>query len=256
LTERSSLSRRREPYPELHAGGFSRVDGTVEFFSRVQALLPESGHVLDLGAGRGKWQEDACAWRRRLSDLRGDGRLVIGADIDHAVTQNRGVDTAVLLPPEGGLPFPDASLAMVVSDWVFEHVADPLLLAGELTRTVAPGGWVCARTPNRWGYVGLGARLIPNDKHVHLLGRLQPQRADKDVFPVSYRLNARSAVRRFFREEEWLDRSYTYNPDPDYVGTSHVARSLVLAWQRLAPQGFGTTLHIFLRRRAASGRAS
>ncbi|OWY62641.1 hypothetical protein B7486_57335, partial [cyanobacterium TDX16] len=44
----------RRLYPEVGAGGFSRSDGTVEFWSRVQALVTPGAHVLDLGAGRGR----------------------------------------------------------------------------------------------------------------------------------------------------------------------------------------------------------
>ena len=40
-------------YPENRAGGFSRCDGTVQFYQRVRALLRPNYVVLDFGAGRG-----------------------------------------------------------------------------------------------------------------------------------------------------------------------------------------------------------
>ncbi len=40
-------------YPEHLAAGFSSVDSTVQFYSRIRALLKEHHRVLDLGAGRG-----------------------------------------------------------------------------------------------------------------------------------------------------------------------------------------------------------
>ena len=236
-------------HPETHAGGFSKVDGTVEFFSRVQAILPGHGFVLDLGAGRGQWQEDTCVWRRNLADLRGPRRLVVAADIDSTITEHAGVDAAVLLPPHGGLPFRDQSFDMVVADWVLEHVVDPAGFANELRRVVSPGGWICARTPNKWGYVGIGARLIPNLKHVDLLERLQPERHERDVFPVSYRLNTRRTIAHFFVAAEWNNYSYVYNPDVDYVGESFAAGCLVQAWQWIVPNPLATALHIFLQRR-------
>lgn len=235
--------------PEAAAGGFSSVDGTVEFYSRVQALLPTRGTVLDLGAGRGKWQEDSCAWRRDLCDLRGNRRLVVGVDIDRAVTDNDGVDAAVLLGADGSLPFESGSIALVLADWVFEHLADPAPLAAELARVLRPGGWLCARTPNKWGYVAIGARLVPNRLHVRLLGGLQPRRAERDVFPTFYRVNTRAALRHALPEELWMDCTYGHNPDPDYVGRSVTAYRALVAWQRLAPQFVATTLHAFLQRR-------
>ena len=240
---------RKRWYPEIGAGGFSRIDGTVEFYSRVQAVLPGAGTVVDLGAGRGNWQEDSCQWRRRLCDLRAVGRLVVGADIDPAVENNTGVDVAVLLGHGGMLPFSDGSLRVVVADWVFEHIDDPLITAQELARTVAPGGWVCARTPNKWGYVGVGARLVPNRHHVQFLRRLQPYRDEADVFPVRYKLNTLDAIRTAFPAAHWRHCSYGYNPDPGYTGHSISGLLLVEAWQRVAPEVLCATLHIFLQRR-------
>lgn len=239
----------RRSNPETGAGGFSKVDGTVEFFSRVQAVLPDKGIVVDLGAGRGKWQEDPCRWRQRLCQLRYNTRSVIGVDVDRAVSQNTGVDAAVLAGRDGMLPFRAGSLTAVVADWVFEHLPDPATTARELARTVGPGGWVCARTPTRWGYIGLGARLVPNEHHVRLLRRLQPERKASDVFAVQYRLNTRSAIRRAFPPELWRDYSYTYNPDPSYFGRSTMGLFLLGAWQRVAPQALAATWHIFLQRR-------
>jgi SAM-dependent methyltransferase len=240
---------RRRWYPETGAGGFSRIDGTVEFFSRVQAVLSPEGPVVDLGAGRGKWLDDPCQWRRRLCDLSGDGRLVLGADVDPAVKQNNGVDVAVLLGHNGMLPFRDRSLRTVVADWVFEHIDDPIVTAQELARTVAPGGWVCARTPNRWGYIGVGARLVPNHHHVGFLRRLQPYRDQIDIFPVRYKLNTPQAIRRAFPSEYWRDCTYGFNPDPSYVGRSPGALLLLEAWQRVAPRPAAAILHVFLQRR-------
>ena len=44
-------------YPESAAGGFSRNDGTVAFYQRVQALLRPDSVVIDFGAGRGQFLE-------------------------------------------------------------------------------------------------------------------------------------------------------------------------------------------------------
>ena len=40
-------------YPENRAGGFSRCDGTVQFYQQVHALLRPNYVVADFGAGRG-----------------------------------------------------------------------------------------------------------------------------------------------------------------------------------------------------------
>lgn len=40
-------------FPEIEVGGFTSIDGTIEFYTRISALLNPSMTVLDFGAGRG-----------------------------------------------------------------------------------------------------------------------------------------------------------------------------------------------------------
>lgn len=59
-------------FPEIAAGGFSRVDGTVQFWQRVRALVRPESVVLDFGAGRGASQsEDSVEYRRNILSLKG-----------------------------------------------------------------------------------------------------------------------------------------------------------------------------------------
>ena len=48
-------------YPESLFGGFTDVDGTITFFTRVNALIDSSSVVLDVGCGRGVYGEDTVA---------------------------------------------------------------------------------------------------------------------------------------------------------------------------------------------------
>lgn len=41
-------------YPESRFGGFTDVDGTVAFYTRVQSLVEAGSVVLDVGCGRGE----------------------------------------------------------------------------------------------------------------------------------------------------------------------------------------------------------
>jgi hypothetical protein len=45
-------------FPETRFGGFTYVDGTVNFFTRVNALLEPGSVVLDVGCGRGGYVAD------------------------------------------------------------------------------------------------------------------------------------------------------------------------------------------------------
>lgn len=243
------MRERGDRAPEVLAGGFSRHDGSVEFYGRVRALLPVEGVVLDFGAGRGRWREDLCLYRRHLNDLRGEQRFVVGADVDREITENAGIDAAVLVSRDVQLPLRSASVDLAVADWVFEHLDHPPAFVTEMERVIRPGGWLCARTPNRWGYVGIGARLVPNRWHTRILRRLQPFRSEKDIFPTRYSMNTLTRLGELFSPSSWVHASYPYNPDPGYTGRSRSASLFVAGWQRVTPRPVATNLFVFLQRR-------
>lgn len=145
-------------YRETDAGGFTRLDGTVAFYTRVNALLAPEMVVVDLGAGRGADAGNAgSGYRRRLAMLRGKVARVIGVDVDEAVRENPKLDEAVVY--DGGrIPLPDASADVVVSDWTLEHIPDPALFAAEIHRILKPGGWLAARTPHLFSALVLSVR--------------------------------------------------------------------------------------------------
>lgn len=238
-------------YPEVGAGGFTRVDSRVNFYLRVNALLRPEMTVLDLGAGRGAWAGTFDDFRRSLVTLKGKCRRVVGVDPDPAVLANPTLDEAHVAAPGAPLPLPDASVDLIVAYAVLEHVAEHERFAAEIGRVLRPGGWFCAWTPNRWGYVGVGARLVPSALHARLLPRVSPhdRRREQDVFPTVYRMNTRRRIRRLFPAAAYEDCSHVVAGPPSYnFGSAAVARLLQLH-ARLAPPAFGQALHVFVRRR-------
>ena len=238
-------------YPECAAGGFSRADPRMMFYIRVNALIEPHMTVVDLGAGRGLWADIATGYRRSLCVLRGKCRHVIGVDPDPAVMENKTVDEALIASPDGSLPLTDNSAEMIVAYAVLEHVSNPEVFAREVRRVLRPGGWLCAWTPNKWGYIGLGARLVPNALHAGLLPIISPgdQRWENDVFPTYYRLNTISQIRRFFGHDYFDNFSFLMNGLPTYNFNSHILARLLLLYGRLVPPALSQHLHVFIRRR-------
>lgn len=242
-------------YPEIGAGGFSHVDGTVGFYTHVEALLRPEFTVLDLGAGRGaQLLSQPDTYRTKLSTLKGKVRHVVGIDVDEAVLENPFLDEARVIRIGEPYPFPDDTFDLIVSDWVLEHVANPEEFAAEIGRVLKPGGWFCARTPNRWGMVGLFVNLIPNSRHAGLLAKLTPDRQSRDVFPTAYRLNTLAKIQSAFPAPQWEHHSYLSNPEPPYVQRWLWAmRAVQLAW-RFAPGRCATVLNVFIQRKGGTGR--
>ena len=235
--------------PEIAAGGFARDDSTIHFYTRVNALLEPQMTVLDFGAGRGHMFDGPQDYGHRLAKLQGKVAKVIGIDVDPAVTGHPYLDECHVIRPGDAVPAADASVDLVVARWVLEHLPDPARFATEIDRVLKPGGWLCAHTVNRWGYVGIGSRAVPNGMHVRALRQLQPERKDVDVFSVQYKLNSMNDIARYFPAGEWENCSYLCNFIPKYFANSRVLFAVFSAFQQIAPKALSTDLLVFLRKK-------
>lgn len=238
----------RSFYPEARFGGFTDIDGTIAFYSRVRALLSAEFIALDIGCGRGAVAEDPVSFRREIATLRGHCQRVIGIDVDPVGAMNPNVDEFRLIR-DGRWPVEDASMDLAVADWVLEHLDDPPAFFAEAARVIKPGGYFCARTPNAWSYGAVASRLIPNHLHARILAWTKATRTEQDVFPTHYRCNTRGALSRFLRESGFADHVvYGYDPEPGYLAFSRITYALGMLHQRLAPRAIRANLFVFARR--------
>jgi SAM-dependent methyltransferase len=236
--------------PERQAGGFTRDDGNIAFYARGTARLDAGAVLLDFGAGRGRqFDVPDPGYLQQLQKFQGKVKRVIGVDVYDGVNEHPYLDESHVVPPGGRLPLPDQSVDIVVADWVFEHIDDPAQVAGEMQRVLRPGGWLCARTVNRWGYVAIGATIIPNSLHRRVLGGLVPTGKPDDVFDTRYRLNSIGALNRHFPAHDWTNCSYVSNSLPRYFGKSLGMLRLFDFVHWLTPPPFKTDLFAFLQRR-------
>jgi SAM-dependent methyltransferase len=236
-------------FREIRAGGFSRLDGTVQFYLRVNALLSPDMTVVDLGAGRGAVSDDRKGFRRDLATLKGKVREVIGVDLDPAVLDNPIVDKALVY--DGlEIPLADNSADLVVSDHTFEHVTDPTTFSQEVGRILKPGGWLCARTPYHLSAVAAVSSVVPNRFHSAMLTAIQPRRKSFDVFPTAYKLNSFARLNRYFPASRWENASYTWSPEPAYHFDNRFLFGFMLALDAIKrPLLGGEVLLVFLRKR-------
>lgn len=235
--------------PEVQVGGFTRRDTTLLLYSLIRSVLEPHFRVLDFGAGRGAESESPFRFKRDFVNLRGDVARMVGVDVDPAVLENPMLDEAHVFVPGDRLPFPDSSFDLIFSDWVLEHVDDPVLLATEVQRLLKPGGWFFARTPNKFGVIAIGASIIPNSAHVKVLKKLQPDRTAPDVFPTRYRMNTASAIRRIFPSESWENFSSTIDTEIQYLVQYPIVFHAVDRLSRLLPSPLKPVLLVALRKR-------
>lgn len=235
-------------HPERRIDGFSKLSGTLTFYSFVRAIALRHGvkSVLDYGAGRGAFSEEQEFLTPYLRDLRFAGAHVCACDIDPIVKTHGYSDEQILIQADKPLPFADSAFDLVVSDMTFEHIANPLLTASELLRVLKPGGYICARTPNGYGYVAIIAGLAPNSWHVRLLRKVQPDRKAKDVFPTHYKMNTTKQIRKLFPSCEIY--SFTLFGEPFYCFGNALLYRAMLILHRLLPPSLAPTLCLFIRK--------
>jgi SAM-dependent methyltransferase len=223
------------------------TDSAHVFMVSAQAIAARSGLIAEVGCGRGALVDLAApggAWQ----DLRGDGRAVVGIDIEEVGAENPIIDEFRLIGEDGVWPLDDASVDLAVSDFVLEHVTDPVAFVSQLARVLRPGGVFIARTINRNSPLALAARTVPNHSHARVLEHLQPGREERDVFHTAYRMNTRRDLQALFaREFDWALARRTGLEQ--YCKPWPTLRRAVGPVERVLPTSLWMALVVFARRR-------
>jgi ubiquinone/menaquinone biosynthesis C-methylase UbiE len=234
-------------YPETNFGGFSDVDGTIAFYSHVNALTHLDSTILDIGCGRGSWLDDPIIFRRDLRFMRGKCLKVIGLDIDPKAAGNLSLDEFRLL--DGNTwPVSDSNIDLCVCDYVVEHVQDPPTFFSECWRVLKPGGYLCIRTTNLFSYFGIVAKLIPNRDHIRILRQAKERVLAEDIFPTFFRCNTIPIIKRHLARNHFNHTVYGYEAEPGYLSFSGIAYYLGVLHQKFVPGIFRIGIHAFAKK--------
>jgi SAM-dependent methyltransferase len=158
------------------------------FENEVQSRLRPEHTLLDAGCGR-----EAPV----LQKFRGCASKLIGIDIGAFKDEIPGIE--LIQSDLGHMKIDSASVDVVMSRSVMEHVVDPRQVYTEVNRILKPGGYFIFLTPNLWDYASLIAKAVPNSMHPCIVAKTEG-RAPEDVFPVVYGTNTRRAVYKWAQE--------------------------------------------------------
>lgn len=164
----------------------------------VRKHLCPGDSLLDAGCGH-----DAPVLRKFL----GSARELIGIDLVNFDSEVSGirlinrdlVDTALAA----------ASIDMVMSRSVMEHIADPAGMYQEMHRILRPGGYFIFLTGNMWDYSAIIAKLMPNRYHPWIVARTQGTNGER-AFPVAYKTNTRRAIKGYANGAGFEIASFAY----------------------------------------------
>lgn len=193
------------------------------FEQRVQSLIgPRTRVLLDAGCGR-----TVPVLRKFLGRV----EQLIGVELVEFTDVPQGIQThnADL----GHLPLADASVDLVMSRSVFEHLTDPASVYAEFARVLRPGGQIVFLTANMWDYGTLVARLIPNRFHARIVKRVEG-REEEDTFPTAYRTNTRADVDRLAASSGLRVARFEYlSQYPNYLMFNGVAFFVGMLYEKL-----------------------
>jgi SAM-dependent methyltransferase len=235
-------------YPETNFGGFSDIDGTIVFYTRVNALLKPSSTVLDIGCSHGTHIDEPAEYKKELRIFKGKCAKVIGIDVDESARVNPFIDEFHLLVDENW-PLPDDSIDLAVCDAVIEHIANPDAFFSECRRVIKSGGYLCIRTGNTWGYAAMLARIIPEGLHSATLKKAQNKRKSEDIFPTLYRCNTIWKMRRMLNQYGFDHYTYGYEAEPSYLSFSRFLYWIGVMHQRFSPGLFKLAIFAFAKKK-------
>jgi ubiquinone/menaquinone biosynthesis C-methylase UbiE len=89
----------------------------------------------------------------------------------------------------------DASVDLVISRSVLEHIKEIEPVYREMHRILKPGGGFIFLVPNFGDYVSLISWIVPNKFHAYIVSKTEG-RDTHDTFPAYYKSNSRSSVAR------------------------------------------------------------
>ena len=193
------------------------------FERRVDAMVhPGKTVLLDAGCGR-----TVPVLRKYL----GKAARLIGVELEPFTDVPPGIET--FNSNLDALPLPDASVDLVISRSVFEHLTDPAAVYKEMARILRPGGRVLFLTANIWDYGTMVARMVPNRFHARIVKAVEG-RNEEDTFPTAYRTNSRSEVSGLAAASGFRVAQFEYlSQYPNYLMFNGVAFFLGMCFEKL-----------------------
>ncbi len=160
-----------------------------DVFKQIVANLAGKDKVLlNLGCGR----------RSSLTPLYPNWQSVIGLDHDLQALDEHPALTTKISGQMEKMPLADASVDVVATEWVLEHLANPNHALREISRVLKPGGVFIFLTPNLANPLVLGAKVLSFLGLRNILSWLVSfltKRPLLDFCPLYYRVNTASSLR-------------------------------------------------------------
>lgn len=184
----------------------ARQYSAMDYARSVAPTLAEGARVVDLGCGAGVSLD---LFRQLLPEV-----LWTGVDIEHSpeVDSRTRSDGEFLTYDGVNLPFEDATIDLIYSRQVFEHVRYPELLLQDIHRALKPGAIFIGSTSHLepyhsysyWNFTPYGFKQLVEAAGL-ILSEMRPGIDGVTLITRAYRGND-AAMNRWFAEESPLNQ--------------------------------------------------
>ena len=157
------------------------------FERKILNALSNEDTILDAGCGR-----KAPILQKFIGKAFG----LIGVDLEEKFFELPGI--RFIRSDISSMPVYSATVNIVISRAVLEHVENPLRVFREVNRILVMGGSFIFLVPNLFDYVSIISAIIPKNLHPAFVKFAEGRNTD-DVFPTYYRANCYSKIKNLSR---------------------------------------------------------
>jgi len=184
---------------------FRRHLHTVYKYEAAARLNPRAGQVvIDIGCGR------ECPFLPFVHEP--STHLILGIDrSSYELHLNRDLSTKIVADAAvDAFPLRDASVDLVVSRSVVEHLSDNDVFLANCARVLRPGGVVVHTFACKFAPFAVINQLMPNAVARRLLAWFQPQWSEECGFPAHYNNCYFSAMRRLLDRHGFQNAQFSF----------------------------------------------
>lgn len=200
------------------------VGGTTEFHELCKAQIPPGSRILEIGAGG---QNPTTEFLATIGELH-------GVDIDPAILRNPGLSKRNVISNDE-YPYTANTFDACVSNYVVEHLTDPIAHLMEVNRVLRPSGTYIFRTPNLFHYVALVSRYSPHWFHLLVANRLRNLPIEShQPFSTIYKMNTANAINLLSKNTGFIvDLVRMVEKEPSYGMSSRALFLLFMLYERI-----------------------
>ena len=219
----------RHLFEKYYHGRCDFVDGTTQFHRLISEMTPHDRNLSVLEVGPSKAASLTTTFLKERYDK------VCGLDVDKAAKDNPLIDEVETYDGVE-MPYENNKFDFIISDYVNEHIDNPIRHFTEVSRILKKGGLYATRTPQVFNYVVVASRIIPQRMHIRIANSARNlKNHDDEVFPAVYRANTCSFYKKTLPKRVPLRciQCRQIECEPSYVFNSKALFYLGLCHERL-----------------------